>query len=143
MASHWKALVVEKRSRQQLAIPKDWVLKELPPKDVIDVTQFPEASGLLSTKEIDITTTRVDVLLEKLASGYWSSVDVTTAFSKRAIIAHQLVSVVGLVTSPDHDLLPSRPTASPRYSLIALLPALLSSTNISKRRELLSDLCMV
>lgn len=52
----------------------------------------PISCGLLSPREVEITeTTDVGILLEKLASAEWSSVEVTTAFYKRAIIAHQLV----------------------------------------------------
>ena len=52
----------------------------------------PELCGLLTDREVQITnTTDVEVLLGKLALGEWSSVDVTTAFYKRAIVAQQLV----------------------------------------------------
>ncbi|KAF8961399.1 amidase signature domain-containing protein [Flammula alnicola] len=89
---HWKELVAEKRLQQAATIPKDWILPNLPPKETLNVIDFPEKSGLLTAKEIEITSSEVDVLLEKLAKGAWSSVEVTTAFSKRAIIAHQLVN---------------------------------------------------
>lgn len=91
MSQNWEALVADKKLRQQATIPKEWILTNLPPKETLDVTDFPESSGLLSRKEIEITNTHVDGLLEKLAAGTWSAVDVTTAFSKRAVIAHQLV----------------------------------------------------
>ncbi|KAF8153288.1 general amidase [Crassisporium funariophilum] len=93
MASkHWKELVAEKRIRQQATIPKEWILSNLPPKDTLNVIDFPETCGLLSTKEIEITNSETDVLLDKLAKGEWSAVEVTTAFSKRAVVAHQLVN---------------------------------------------------
>lgn len=90
---HWKALAADKKQRQLKAIPKDWLVSP-PPDSTLDVTGFPETCGLLTAREIEITNTLVDVLLEKLASGEWTSVDVTTAFYKRAIIAHQLVSQI-------------------------------------------------
>jgi len=44
-------------------------------------------------EELEITEIDdVSALLDKLAKGEWSSVEVTTAFYKRAIIAHQLVN---------------------------------------------------
>ena len=92
MLQTWKDIVAEKRQRQQSSIPKQWILTNLPPKEQLNVILFPETCGLLSAKEIEITNTNVDGLLGKLRSGYWSAVDVTTAFSKRAIVAHQLVS---------------------------------------------------
>ncbi|TFK38849.1 amidase signature domain-containing protein [Crucibulum laeve] len=88
----WREIVAEKRLRQQATIPKDWVLLNLPPKEQLDVSNVPETCGLLSTKEIEITNSPVEVLLGNMANSVWSSVEVTTAFSKRAIIAHQLTN---------------------------------------------------
>ena len=55
---------------------------------------MPEKCGPLNAKEIDITNSEVDVLLENMAKGIWSAVEVTAAFSKRAVVAHQLVRPV-------------------------------------------------
>ena len=88
----WQQLVADKRERQKKAIPKDWLIAK-PPESQLDVTQIPSQCGLLSSLEIEITETDdVAVVLSKLAKGEWSSVAVTTAYYKRAIIAHQLVS---------------------------------------------------
>ena len=89
---NWKELVAEKRARQQASIPQEWILKDLPPKDQLDISSIPESCGLLTPEEITITNSPVEVLLPALAKGQWSSVAVTTAFYKRAIIAHQLAS---------------------------------------------------
>jgi amidase len=88
---HWKDVVAEKRVRQAATIPKEWILSNLPPKDTLNVIDLPEKCGLLNAKEIDITNSEVDLLLENMAKGIWSAVEVTTAFSKRAVVAHQLV----------------------------------------------------
>ncbi len=91
--NNWQELVADKKRRQQAAIPPEWILESLPDESVLDVRAVPEQSGILSERELQITsTTDVDVLLHKLATAEWSSVEVTTAFYKRAIIAHQLVS---------------------------------------------------
>lgn len=91
MSTQWQELVRDKRARQAQSIPKDWLIS-CPDETVLDVTRVPEKCGLLTTKELEITnTTDVALLLSKLASGAWSSVEVTTAFAKRAIVAHQLV----------------------------------------------------
>ncbi|EGN99531.1 hypothetical protein SERLA73DRAFT_106124, partial [Serpula lacrymans var. lacrymans S7.3] len=87
----WSDLVADKRKRQQELIPKEWLITS-PPDSVLNVTSYPEKCGLLTTHELEITNATIDVLLPKLASGQWSAVAVTTAFSKRAIIAHQLVN---------------------------------------------------
>ncbi|KAK3319023.1 amidase signature domain-containing protein [Apodospora peruviana] len=59
-----------------------------PPKNV---TNIPRECGLLSSEEIDITENYDAVALaEAIASKKLTAVAVATAFSKRAIIAHQL-----------------------------------------------------
>ncbi|KAG2159900.1 general amidase [Suillus bovinus] len=88
---HWTALAAEKKQRQLKSIPQEWLVTP-PSPSTLDVTGFPESCGLLNAREIEITNTLVDVLLKKLASAEWSAVEVTTAFSKRAIVAHQLVN---------------------------------------------------
>jgi amidase len=88
---HWTDLVAEKKQRQLKSIPQEWLVST-PPESTLNVVGFPETCDLLNAREIEITNTTVDVLLEKLASGEWTAVDVTTAFYKRAIVAHQLVS---------------------------------------------------
>lgn len=91
----WKALVEDKKRRQLASIPQDWFI-ERPPDSQLDVTSIPAQCGLLSPKELEIThTVDIQTLLTKLASAQWSSVEVTTAFYKRAIVAHQLVMSVG------------------------------------------------
>ncbi|KAG5645707.1 hypothetical protein DXG03_005402 [Asterophora parasitica] len=88
----WQEIVAEKKARQQASIPKEWILTKPPPQEQLNVIDFPESSGLLSSREIEITNTHVDGLLERLASAQWSAVEVATAFAKRAIIAHQLTN---------------------------------------------------
>ena len=91
MTSSWQKLVAEKKARQVASISKEWLITPLP-DDVLDVTDIPAKCGLLSARELEITTINdVTALLLKLATGEWSSVEVNTAFSKRAIIAHQVV----------------------------------------------------
>jgi amidase len=89
---HWRELISEKKIRQKAAIPHEWILDNIPSEQTLNVIDFPENSGLLSKKEIEITNSQVGPLLERLADESWSAVEVTIAFSKRAVIAHQLVS---------------------------------------------------
>ncbi|CCM05066.1 uncharacterized protein FIBRA_07272 [Fibroporia radiculosa] len=92
MAHVWQELIADKKKRQRDAIPKDWLI-DIPDGAVLDVTAVPERCGLFSNRELAITST-VDVttLLRRLATGEWSSLEVTQAFYKRAIIAHQVVN---------------------------------------------------
>lgn len=88
----WQDLVSEKKQRQLAAIPKEWLITP-PPEDQLDVTGVPASCGLLTPFELEVTELDdVAALLAKLASGEWSSVDVTRAYYKRAIVAQQVVS---------------------------------------------------
>ncbi|KAL5535558.1 hypothetical protein ACEPAF_3652 [Sanghuangporus sanghuang] len=88
----WQELVADKQQRQKAAIPKQWLIT-LPPGSQLDVTNVPQTCGLLSSEELEITETKdVAILLDKLASGAWSSVDVTRAYYKRAIVAQQVTN---------------------------------------------------
>ncbi|KAJ3910090.1 general amidase [Lentinula edodes] len=90
--SDWRAIAAKKKAKQQALIPKEWMLKLDDIPIGADVSRVPETCGLMTVTEIQITNSDVDDLLEKLAAGEWSSVLVTTAFYKRAIIAHQLTN---------------------------------------------------
>jgi amidase len=109
MATTWQELATEKKRKQKKEIPKEWLI-QTPPDDVLDVSRLPEECGLLSRKELEITNATVDILLERLAFGVWSSVEVTTAFYKRAIVAHQLVRLSIHLYSLRVDFTNSRPT---------------------------------
>ena len=92
----WKALCAERKQRQLDAIPPEWKIHP-PPDEQRNVLDVPLACGLLTAREVAITETLdVEALLAKLHSAEWSSVEVTTAFYKRAIVAHQLVKIDAL-----------------------------------------------
>lgn len=91
MSTSWQELVAEKKRRQVESIPEGWLITP-PADDILDVTDVPSNCGLLSARELEITAvSEVAVLLNNLATGEWKSRDVTNAFCKRAIVAHQLV----------------------------------------------------
>ncbi|KAG9095592.1 hypothetical protein FRC07_011070, partial [Ceratobasidium sp. 392] len=84
----WRIRAQAKKQQQVESIPREWIINI--PEDRQNVTQIPYECGLLSAFEIEITDTLdVETILEKLRNGVWKSVDVTRAFYKRAIIAHQ------------------------------------------------------
>jgi amidase len=91
MSTTWQEIAAEKKARQAASIPKEWLIAP-PSDDVLDVTDIPAKCGLLSARDLEITeVSSVAVILNKIATGAWSSVEVTTAFCKRAVIAHQVV----------------------------------------------------
>lgn len=71
---------------QNLVLPEDTIRN--PP---INVTGIPRQCGLLSETELDITENHDAIALAgAIASGRLTSVDVVSAFAKRALIEHQL-----------------------------------------------------
>ncbi|KKY21334.1 putative general amidase [Phaeomoniella chlamydospora] len=82
-----------KKIAQRDAIPRDLILKESPPDSQTNVLDVPKQCGLLTSTELEITELDdVNELLARLANGTWSAVDVTSAYCKRAMIAHQLTN---------------------------------------------------
>lgn len=100
--TNWQDLVAAKKQECEQKIPSDWRLSA---DQLVSARQtprlieanIPRRSGLLSALELDLTENyTASQLLVKLASGQVSSLDVTTAFCKRAAIAQQLVSILPL-----------------------------------------------
>ncbi|TCD71441.1 hypothetical protein EIP91_010147 [Steccherinum ochraceum] len=88
----WQSLCAQRKKKQTDSIPQEWFV-DVPADQRASVIDFPTHSGLLTALEVEITeTVDLDILLGKLATGVWSSVAVTTAFYKRAIIAQQLTN---------------------------------------------------
>jgi len=98
----WQAIVAKKKEQCRSLIPAAWqlpgsILESLTfpldtnPNKVLEL-DIPRKSGILTDVELDITEKySVAELLAKLASGEFTSLEVTTAFCKRAAIAQQLV----------------------------------------------------
>lgn len=94
----WEERAAAKKRHQQESLPKQWILADLPDKNQLDVSEFPRTCGLLTSREVEITESHINIILANLASRIWTAVEVTTAFSKRAIIAHQLVSLIHVLS---------------------------------------------
>lgn len=71
-------------------------IPEVPGQDELPSNTTSLPGKLLSEAEVKITETPPEELLSSLASGELSSVEVTTAFLRRAGIAQKLVRVVPL-----------------------------------------------
>lgn len=92
MAADYEEKAAEKRRLQAESIPSEWRLDSIPSiSDAPNALDFIRSSSLLSHGELETTETAdAKVLLQKLATQELSSVEVVTAFSKRAALAHQL-----------------------------------------------------
>ncbi|KAI0735818.1 general amidase [Earliella scabrosa] len=90
--SDWRSLCAARKQRQLDLIPPEWAIQP-PPHEQRDVLDIPRTCGILTERELEITeTVNVQTILDNLRSAQWSSVEVTTAFYKRAIIAQQLTN---------------------------------------------------
>jgi amidase len=94
----WQELAKSKRLSVFSKIPKDWLL---PPSQTAQYTEtstlsvlsVPRTCGILTEKELDITENYdATALVEMMAKGELKSVEVVTAFCKRAAVAQQCVS---------------------------------------------------
>ena len=105
MSEDWKTLCAARKQRQLDAIPPQWRI-DPPPEERRNVLHVPLACGILTAREAQITeTVNVETLLAKLHSAEWSSVEVTTAFYKRALVAQQLVRPDVILSYPRPVLL--------------------------------------
>jgi amidase len=86
----WQEVAADKKSRIANSIPPEWRIASLPSDS--NVMGYPKTSGILSDEELHITESSATDLVAKLAVGKLTSVAVTTAFLKRAALAHQLVN---------------------------------------------------
>lgn len=92
MSADWKSLATAKRESILSSIPEKWKLAKIPTAEEQKDVTGPYIQQFLDEKEIEITETDAAGIVEKVAAGEWSAVDVTSAFCHRAALAHQLVS---------------------------------------------------
>jgi amidase len=88
----WEEIAADKRARIAASIPPEWRITSLPSD--LNVMSYPKTSGIMSALELSITESSATDLVAQLAAGELTSVAVTTAFLKRAALAHQLLNCV-------------------------------------------------
>lgn len=87
----WKPIARRKQAERASRIPKEWRLSSLPSPNTLDVRSVPRASGILSSKELDITENcDATSLAQAIRSGSLPAEQVAIAFCKRAAIAQQV-----------------------------------------------------
>ncbi|KAE8444046.1 hypothetical protein EG329_000914 [Mollisiaceae sp. DMI_Dod_QoI] len=98
----WKAIATRKQAERLSRIPKAWLLPSLPPPSTLDVRSFPASSGILTPLELSITENHdATSLAAAIRDQKYTSVQVTTAFCKRAAIAQQLCNCLTEILFPD------------------------------------------
>lgn len=93
LAASWSEIGLIKRQKRDSLIPESWRLDTSSYAERNNVLDIPSTCGILTEKEIDITSNydAVDIV-EKIRESTFSAEEVTVAFCKRAAIAQQLVS---------------------------------------------------
>ena len=87
----WQVIAAEKRQEIYAAIPVTYIVDEtlLNGTDPIDL---PRRTGILTEREMSITESRAVDIVQRIKAREYTAFEVTTAFCKRAAIAHQAVS---------------------------------------------------
>lgn len=93
----WQQVSAQKIASRDALLPKEWLLPQPPADSVLNVMDIPRTCGILSAKEIEITETPATELIDKMIAKELTSVEVTTAFCKRATIGCQLTNCLSEV----------------------------------------------
>ncbi|GAA5885687.1 hypothetical protein JCM6882_007528 [Rhodosporidiobolus microsporus] len=92
---NWREKAAAKRAKRDALIPVEWRLPAavLEDETLSNVMEVPQTCGILTERELEITELDdVGELAKRIATRQYTSVEVTTAFCKRASIAHQLTN---------------------------------------------------
>lgn len=96
MPDTWRGIAARKQRQRDERIPKEWLLPSLYSTSSTSsdsVLDIPRQCGILKPQELSITEDHdATALVAALAVGKLNSVDVVTAFCKRAAIAQQLTN---------------------------------------------------
>lgn len=89
---HYREIAKIAQKRRADALPKEYLLPEEALKNLPrNITNVPRTSGHFTYEELEIMETNAEDILQKIRERIWTSVEVTKAFSKAAVVAHQLV----------------------------------------------------
>jgi len=92
MGQHYKDIAEIALKRREAAIPKEYLLPQESLSNLPqNLTTIPKTSGHFTAGELEIIESNAEEILVKIKSKTWTSLEVTKAFSKAAIVAQQLV----------------------------------------------------
>ncbi|KAH9819809.1 fatty-acid amide hydrolase like protein [Teratosphaeria destructans] len=93
MADLWKDIAARKQKERSERIPQAWLISSTAAANQDNFLDVPRQCGILTTDELRITENYdATALVQALASRRLTSVEVVTAFCKRAAIAQQLTN---------------------------------------------------
>lgn len=91
MVSQWQQISLRKQNTRQSLLPAEWLLKSPRPSSQLNVLDTPRTSGILTPRELCITTNHdATSLAAAIRSHKYTCEEVTVAFCKRAAIAQQV-----------------------------------------------------
>ncbi|KAK6203331.1 Acetamidase [Scheffersomyces amazonensis] len=90
----YKDIAAKKVKLRNAKFNAKWLVPEdqLPSPDTKDVLNWIESSGNLTDKELKITGSIAETILDNIKTKEWTAYDVASAFCHRASIAHQLTN---------------------------------------------------
>jgi amidase len=88
----WQKSAEDKKARISSSIPSAWLIT-VPFDSPDSVMGLEKSCGFMTEEELIITGSSAVDLVKKMAAGELRSETVTTAFCKRAALAHQLVCI--------------------------------------------------
>ncbi|CZT02650.1 hypothetical protein WAI453_002145 [Rhynchosporium graminicola] len=102
MGQNYTEIAAIARKRRADAIPKDLLLPETSLSNLPrNLTTFPKSSGHFTAEELEIIEADAEEILSKIRERKWSSVTVTKAFCKAAVVAQQLTNCLTEILFPE------------------------------------------
>lgn len=94
MGQNYKEIAAIALKRREDAIPKDLLLPQAALANLPqNLTTVPKSSGHFTPEELEITESSAEDILAKIKNKTWTSLKVTKAFIKAAVVAQQLVGL--------------------------------------------------
>jgi len=92
MGQHYKEIAEIALKRRDAAIPREYLLPEVALSNLPrNLTTVPRSSGHFSADELEIIESDAENILINIKGRKWTSLEVTKAFCKSAVVAQQLV----------------------------------------------------
>ncbi|TVY21000.1 Acetamidase [Lachnellula arida] len=102
MGQHYKDIAEIALKRREAAIPKEYLLPQESLSNLPqNLTTIPRTSGHFTAGELEIIESNAEDILLKIKAETWTSLEVTKAFSKAAIVAQQLTNCLTEILIPE------------------------------------------
>ncbi|KAL1629159.1 hypothetical protein SLS56_005602 [Neofusicoccum ribis] len=95
----WQEIAARKAAQRDALLAAHYPIpdEKLPSPGTLDVSDIPRASGLLTPKELEITESTAVQIVDRLAEGELTALEVLLAVSKRAAVAQKLLNCISEV----------------------------------------------